>query len=234
MVADYLGTEHHEYIYTVDEMMDILPTVIYYLESYDPSIIRSAIPNYFLAKLASEYVTVVLSGEGADELMGGYHYLKDYDSSDALQHELVRITDGLHDCNLQRLDRMTMAHGLEGRVPFLDTEFIKLAVAVDLDQRLNPGNAVEKWALRKAFEDYLPDEVIWRKKSQFAIGAGSADAFVRIAEDAISDADFRQGKKQFEAETGQELSGKEELYYYQIFREYFDPQVAALIRRWMD
>ena len=234
LVADFLGTEHHEYIYSLAEMIDILPTVIYHLESYDPAIIRSAIPNYFLARLAREHVTVVLSGEGADELMSGYHYLKDYDSPDALQRELVRITDGLHDCNLQRLDRMTMAHSLEGRVPFLDTQFIELAAAVDLDQRLQPDSEVEKWALRKAFEGMLPDEVIWRKKSQFAIGAGSADAFIEIAESAITDAEYANEKRRFEAETGRELSGKEELYYYRIFREHFDPQVAALIRRWMD
>jgi asparagine synthase (glutamine-hydrolysing) len=233
LVADYLGTEHHEYIYTVDEMIAILPTVIYHLESYDPAIIRSAIPNYFLARLTSEYVTVVLSGEGADELMSGYHYLKDF-TPDALQTELMRITDGLHDCNLQRLDRMTMAHSLEGRVPFLDTQFIKLAAAVDLDQRIERGSGVEKWALRKAFEGMLPDEVIWRKKSKFAEGAGSAEMIVEIAESAISDRDYAREKRQFEAETGRALSGKEELYYYRIFRHYFDPQVAALIRRWMD
>lgn len=234
LVADYLGTEHHEHIFTLQDMIDILPTVIYHLESYDPSIIRSAIPNYFLAQLASRYVTVVLSGEGADELMSGYHYLKDYDSPDALQRELVRITDGLHDCNLQRLDRMTMAHSLEGRVPFLDTQFIELAAAVDLDQRLAHDSGVEKWALRKAFEGLLPDEVIWRKKSQFAIGAGSAETLVRVADDTISDAEYLREKTWFEAETGRELAGKEELYYYRIFREHFDPQVAALIRRWMD
>jgi asparagine synthase (glutamine-hydrolysing) len=234
MVSDYLGTEHHEYIYTLDEMIDILPTVIFHLESYDPSIIRSAIPNYFLAKLASEYVTVVLSGEGADELMSGYHYLKDFTTPEALQQELVRITDGLHDCNLQRLDRMTMAHSLEGRVPFLDTQFIALAATVDLNQRLHPDTGIEKWALRKAFEGYLPDEVIWRKKSQFAEGAGSAETLVDVAEREISDAAYAVEKERFEAETDRELSGKEELYYYRIFRRYFDPQVAALIRRWMD
>lgn len=234
LVADYLGTEHHEYVYTVDEMIDILPTVIYHLESYDPSIIRSAIPNYFLAKLASQYVTVVLSGEGADELMSGYHYLKDFDTLNALQRELVRITDGLHDCNLQRLDRMTMAHSLEGRVPFLDTEFIELAVSVDLEQRLERSSGVEKWALRKAFEGMLPDEVIWRKKAQFAIGAGSADALVAVAEDTISDADYAREKEWFKSETGRELTGKEELYYYRLFRKHFNPQVAASVRRWLD
>ncbi len=233
-VAEYLGTEHHECIYTVDEMIDILPTVIFHLESYDPALIRSAIPNFFLGKLASEYVTVVLAGEGADELMGGYHYLKDFDDSSALQSELARITDGLHDCGLQRLDRMTMAHSLEGRVPFLDTEFIELAVSVDLDQRLQPNSGVEKWALRKAFEGMLPEEVIWRKKAQFSIGAGSSDALVEVAENAISDAEYARAKGWFETETGRKLSGKEELYYYRVFREHFDPQVAALIRRWND
>ncbi len=234
LVADYLGTEHHEYIYTLDEMIEALPTVIYYLESFDPSLIRSAIPNFFLARLASQYVTVVLSGEGADELMSGYHYLKDYETPDALQTELVRITDGLHDCNLQRLDRMTMAHGLEGRVPFLDTAFIEVAVAVDLDQRIHRDSSVEKWALRKAFEGYLPHEVLWRKKAQFADGAGSAHSLAAVADRAISDTELVQGERWYRQETGRALSGKEELYYYRIFREHFSPQVAALIRRWMD
>ncbi len=238
MVADYLGTEHHEYIYTLDEMVAALPEVIYHLESYDPLLIRSAIPNYFLARLASQHVTVVLSGEGADELMSGYHYLKQLNKTpDKLHTELVRITDGLHDCNLQRLDRMTMAHGLEGRVPFLDTRFIEVASMVDLDQRLYSNGSdqdIEKWALRKAFEGMLPDEVVWRKKAKFSAGAGSEQKIVELAEREISDTAFVREGEQFRQETGRELSSKEELYYYRVFREHFGPDVARLIRRWQD
>jgi asparagine synthase (glutamine-hydrolysing) len=219
-------------------MVAALPEVIYHLESYDPLLIRSAIPNYFLARLASEYVTVVLSGEGADELMSGYHYLKQLNKTpDKLQRELVRITDGLHDCNLQRLDRMTMAHGLEGRVPFLDTRFIEIASMVDMDQRMyrNGGDEdVEKWALRKAFEGLLPDEVVWRKKEKFSSGAGSEQAIVELADRTISDSEFAREAAQFQQETGRELTNKEELTYYRIFREHFGPDVARLIRRWQD
>ncbi len=237
LVADYLGTQHHEYVYTLDEMIAALPDVIYHLESYDPLLIRSAIPNFFLARLARQHVTVVLSGEGADELMSGYHYLKQFDTPQALHTELVRITDGLHDCNLQRLDRMTMAHGLEGRVPFLDTRFIEVASMVDLDQRLyvNGGEqGVEKWALRKAFEGMLPDEVIWRKKAKFSAGAGSEQKILELADREISDADYLREGAQFQRDTGRDLSSKEELYYYRIFRDHFGPDVARLIRRWQD
>lgn len=238
MVADYLGTQHHEYIYTLDEMIAALPDVIYHLESYDPLLIRSAIPNYFLARLASEYVTVVLSGEGADELMSGYHYLKQITSTQALQTELLRITDGLHDCNLQRLDRMTMAHGLEGRVPFLDARFIEVASMVDLDQRLLAANGdhddIEKWALRKAFEGMLPDEVVWRKKAKFSAGAGSEQSIADLADREIRDSEYRREAERFHQETGNTLSSKEELYYYRIFREHFGADVARLIRRWQD
>lgn len=236
LVSQHLGTTHHEYVYSCDEMVEALPEVIYHLESFDPLLVRSAIPNYFLARLASEHVTVVLAGEGADELMTGYHYLKGFESQADLQAEMVRITDGLHDCNLQRLDRMTMAHGLEGRVPFLDTSFIAVAAAVDLEQRLfdNGTEGVEKWALRKAFEDDLPHEVVWRKKQKFSAGAGSQHTLAALAEHEISDADFSREGAQFRRDTGRMLTGKEELYYYRVFRQHFGPDVARMVRRWQD
>ena len=129
-VADALGTRHHVYIYDFQEMLDVLPQVIYHLESFDAALVRSAIPNYFLARLASQHVKVMLTGEGADEIFGGYEYLSGVTDPHQFQHELWTITTNLHNTNLQRTDRMTMAHSIEGRVPFLDKEMIRLALSL--------------------------------------------------------------------------------------------------------
>ena len=143
LMADELGTEHHEYIYTEQDMLDVLPDVVYYLESFDPALVRSAIPNFMLARMASEHVKVMLTGEGADELYAGYSYLDRYDKADELQEELVNITEALHNTNLQRGDRMSMAHGLEARVPFLDVDLVSMALSIPpewkLQKRWPPG-----------------------------------------------------------------------------------------------
>jgi asparagine synthase (glutamine-hydrolysing) len=193
--------------------------------------VRSAIPNFFLTRLASDYVTVVLSGEGADELFSGYHYLKDFDEN-VLHDELVEITSALHNCNLQRLDRMAMAHSLEGRVPFLDVDFVELSFAVPLDQKIHRAQNIEKWALRKACEDLLPDDVVWRTKEKFSKGAGSAHVFEQIAEAEIDDQTFTDEVQQVFKTTGYRLRSKEELYYYRIFRESFQPGITALVGEW--
>src|SRR5699024_3697338 len=124
-VAKEIGTIHYEYIFSEQELIEYLPEVIYHLESYDPSLVRSAIPNYFVSKLASEHVKVILSGEGADELFSGYDYLKDIKDTNELNRELIRIINTMHNINLQRADRMSMAHSVELRVPFLDLELIE-------------------------------------------------------------------------------------------------------------
>ena len=227
--ARFLGTRHQEYIYTRQEMIDALRAVIYHLESFDSALVRSAIPNYFLAKLAGERVKVVLSGEGADELFSGYAYLKQFQSHTALHQELTRITAELHNRNLQRLDRITMAHGLEGRVPFLDRAFIELAFSVPIKYKLYGTNNVEKWILRKAFEDYLPAEVVWRSKEKFSRGAGSAHIFEQIADHEISAAQFTLEQQEIFEETGHLIHSKEELYYYRIFREFFKASVTQLV-----
>ena len=170
--AETLGTNHHEYVYTPEEIQEALPEIIYYLESFDPSLVRSAIPNYFLARMTRKYVTVVLTGEGADELYAGYHYLKRFDDN-MLHDELIQLTATLYNCNLQRCDRMTMAHSIEARVPFLDTEFVALSMCVPKSEKIHPSTQTEKWALRHAFSDILPDHVTWRRKEQFSQGAGS-------------------------------------------------------------
>jgi len=143
-VADFLGTDHHEYIYTKDEVMEALPDVIYHLESFDPALVRSAIPCYFVSRLAHDYVKVILTGEGADEVFAGYHYIKRLKDVEGLQHETVRILNGLHNMNLQRVDRATMAHSIEGRVPFLDMNFVEYAMSISPNLKLAGKHVLER------------------------------------------------------------------------------------------
>jgi len=228
-VARYLGTKHHEYIFTTQEMIDVLPDVIYYLESFDPALVRSAVANYLLARLASQYVKVVLSGEGADELFSGYSYLQQFETAHALHHELIEITAELHNRNLQRLDRMTMAHGIEGRVPFLDRQFVEFSFEVPVERKFSSAESIEKWMLRKAFEDVLPAPVVWRSKQKFAEGAGSAHVFQHIADSEITDEQFLRDRHHIFHETGHRVRSKEELYYYRIFRRFFNTSAVPLV-----
>lgn len=221
MAAEYLETQHHEYVYTLDEMLDALPKVIYHLESFDAALVRSAIPNYFLARLASAHVKVVLSGEGADEIFSGYHYLKQFEG-DRLHQELVEITEALHNTNLQRTDRMTMAHGIEGRVPFLDIDLLRFVFTVPPELKLGPDDT-EKWILREAFRDILPEEIADRRKSKFSEGAGSSDVLAQVAAERISDEEF---DRESVLPTGQRVKNKEELMYYRVFREFFPVESA--------
>jgi asparagine synthase (glutamine-hydrolysing) len=216
-VAEYLGTRHHERTYTLEEALAVLPEVIYYLESFDCALVRSAIPNYLLAKLASEHVTVALSGEGADELFAGYSYLKGIEPR-LLQDELLHITRALHNTNLQRCDRMSMAHGLEVRVPFLDIDLVSYAFGMDTKLKLHGDEQTEKWILRRVAQELLPDDTAWRRKAKFAVGAGLSDALGRYADREISDEDFAREKDVAE---GVELRSKEELLYYRVFRDQY-------------
>jgi asparagine synthase (glutamine-hydrolysing) len=177
-VAGCLGTVHHEWALTPEMVAAALPAVIDALESCDPALVRSAIPTYYVAGMASSFVKVVLSGEGADELFAGYQYLDGYEEG-ALSAELHAITCGLHNSNLQRVDRMTMAHGLEARVPFLDVALVDLAFRMDPKLLRREGEA--KWVLRKAAERWLPPEIVWRKKEKFAVGTGIGSLLERCA-----------------------------------------------------
>ncbi|MEJ7718642.1 MAG: asparagine synthase-related protein [Thermoleophilaceae bacterium] len=175
VVAGFLDTEHHEKVYTAEEALEVLPTVVRTIESFDPSLVRSAVPNYLLSEMTSEHVKVVLTGEGADEIFAGYEYLGlgDPASQAELHDELVRTIEGLHNLNLQRADRVTMAHGLEGRVPFLELDMIELGLALPAGWKLAEEGQMEKRLLRKAFEGWLPDEFLWRGKEQFGDGSGA-------------------------------------------------------------
>ena len=229
MAAD-LGTHHHERVYTLDEMVKALEPVIYHLESYDPALIRSAIPCYFVSQLAAAYVKVVLSGEGADEAFAGYNYFEDLDEGEALHQEAVRILQGLHNVNLQRLDRMTMAHGLEGRVPFLDIDFLDLAMKVGPEMKLCRPGRPEKWLLRRAFTGLLPEGILWRPKEEFAQGCGSESTLQEYCEHLVSDAEFEQASDLFPIDTP---ATKEAFHYRRIFGRFFPGEAARqTVGRW--
>lgn len=229
-VADYLETEHHEVAFSRADLIRALPEVIYNLESFDPALVRSAIPTYFVSRLARQHVTVVLSGEGADELFAGYHYLKEYSGRpDDLDAELRSITAGLHNTNLQRVDRQTMAVGLEGRVPFLDKALVAAAFRIHPHLKLRKDGVrakemgqsspwVEKWILRRAAEKYLPTDVVWRTKAKFAVGTGTGEVLEAYAGEQISDADYKRERM---LPNGEIIASKEELLYWRIFRESF-------------
>jgi asparagine synthase (glutamine-hydrolysing) len=178
IVARHIGSIHHECVLGTEAISQELSRILYHLESFDRDLVRSAIPCYFCARLASDHVKVVLTGEGADELFAGYSYYRSIREPDVLHDELRRSVMALHNVNLQRVDRMTMAHGLEGRVPFLDLAMVDLALVIRPELKLYRGSAgtiVDKWILRKAFESLLPEEIIWRDKEQFDEGSGTLE-----------------------------------------------------------
>lgn len=222
-VSEHLGTIHHEKTFTEEEMRAVLPEVIRHLESFDFALVRSAIANFLVAELAARTLKVVLVGEGADEIFAGYHYLKGL-SHQEYADELMRITAALHNSNLQRVDRMTMAHGIEGREPFLDLALLRVAFAIPPE--VHRKDRMEKGVLRRAAEDLLPSEVVWRSKEKFSRGAGSAQVFERIAEREIGDAQFERGRV---LPNGLQLRSKEEMWCYEVFRRFFPDSVAACL-----
>ncbi len=224
MLSSYLDTIHHEYLITVNEVMEKLPEIIYYLESFDQDLVRSAIPTYFTARMAREHVKVVLSGEGADELFAGYSYYKDLEVSDVvMQEELRRSVSTLHNINLQRADRLTMAHSIEARVPFLDREAIEMSMQIPARYKLYGNPPVEKWILRKSVEDLLPDEITWRKKEQFDEGSGIVDFIGQTIEEKFSPREVGNHRKLY---PNVNFRSTEEAYYHKIFMDVFDhPEV---------
>jgi asparagine synthase (glutamine-hydrolysing) len=221
VVADFLGTEHHERIYTAEEAPSTLPRVVASIEAFDPSLVRSAVPNNMLAKFTAEHVKVVLTGEGADELFAGYEYMRDYSDAGELHEELVRSVEGLHNLNLQRCDRVTMAHGLEARVPFLDREVINHALRLPAEWKLSCDGRPEKELLREAFDGWLPDELLWRDKSQFGDGSGAASVLTHPFTESISHDELEAEKHAVDPS----LRTREELAYFRIFREHLGEDV---------
>lgn len=217
VVAGHLGLQHHERVYSDDEAVDVLPSVVAATESYEPSLIRSAVPNYLLAGLAAQHVKVVLTGEGADELFAGYDHLRDLEE-EALHDALVDGVKALHNLNLQRCDRVTMAHGLEARVPFLAREMLAVAQRVPIAWKLLGDDGQEKALLREAFEGWLPEEILWRRKEQFGDGSGTADLMSRRIESLVPEPNWRHVR--FGSLPA--ARSREELAYQRIFVEHLD------------
>lgn len=233
IVAKHIDSIHHKYIMTEEEVLEKLPEIIFYLESFDQDLVRSAIPCYFTSRLASDFVKVILTGEGADELFGGYTYYKDIPDEGILHRELRRSVNSLHNINLQRVDRMTMAHSIEGRVPFLDAKMIELGQIIPTKWKLFGNPPVEKWILRKAFEDLLPQEIIWRKKEQFDEGSGTVDLLSKVIGGIIKPKQAETYRQQHPSVL---LRSSEECYYHQIFSEVFSNYEYILknVGRWSE
>jgi asparagine synthase (glutamine-hydrolysing) len=238
-VADFLGTEHHEIHFTIEEGIEIIKKLIWHLETYDVTSIRASTPMYFLSKAITEKgIKVVLSGEGADEIFGGYLYFKNAPSAEEFQEETIRRVKRLSTADCLRADKSTMAHGLEARVPFLDKSFLKTAMEISPEHKMPSSHGgVEKYILRKAFDTpedaFLPDEVLWRQKEQFSDGVGYSwiDSLIEFASSKVSDAQMELAASKFPVNTP---STKEAYFYREIFEKYFPQESAARsVKRWI-
>jgi asparagine synthase (glutamine-hydrolysing) len=226
-VADQIGTIHHELVFTVQDGIDAISQVIYHLETYDVTTIRASTPMYLMSrKIKAMGIKMVLSGEGADEIFGGYLYFHKAPSAEEFHEETIRKVDRLHMFDCLRANKSMSAWGIEARVPFLDKEFLDVAMSVDPKHKMCGNGKMEKHILREAFEGYLPDEVLWRQKEQFSDGVGYSwiDSLKEHAEKEISDQMIQSKSFRFPYNTPQT---KEAYYFRNIFEEHF-PQSAAL------
>jgi asparagine synthase (glutamine-hydrolysing) len=227
-VADHIGTVHHEIKFTIQEGLDAIKDVIYNLETYDITTIRASTPMYLMARvIKSMGVKMVLSGEGADELFGGYLYFHKAPSAEEFHKETVRKLEKLHMYDCLRANKSLAAWGIEGRVPFLDKEFMDVAMRINPQDKMINGERMEKWVVRKAFEKYLPESVAWRQKEQFSDGVGYSwiDTLKEVVAQEVSDEQLANAKYKFPIQTP---TSKEEFYYRSIFAEHFPSDTAAL------
>ena len=227
-VADYIGTIHHEIKFTIQEGLDAIKDVIYNIETYDITTIRSSTPMYLMARvIKSMGIKMVLSGEGADEIFGGYLYFHKAPNAQEFHEETVRKLDKLHMYDCLRANKSLMAWGIEGRVPFLDKEFMDVAMRLNPQDKMINGERMEKWIIRKAFEDMLPESVAWRQKEQFSDGVGYSwiDTLKEVVDTEVSDEQLANAKFRFPIQTPQ---NKEEFYYRSIFEDHFPSDAAAL------
>jgi asparagine synthase (glutamine-hydrolysing) len=227
-VAKHLDTVHHEIKFTIQEGIDAIRDVIYHLETYDITTIRASTPMYLLARaIKAMGIKMVLSGEGADEIFGGYLYFHKAPSAKDFHEENVRKLDKLHMYDCLRANKSLASWGIEGRVPFLDKEFMDVAMSINPEDKMINGERMEKWVLRKAFEDMLPESVAWRQKEQFSDGVGYdwIDTLKEMVDAEVSDEQLENAKYKFPIQTP---SSKEEFYYRSIFTDHFPSDTAAL------
>lgn len=233
LVADYIGTVHHEINYTIQEGLDALRDVIYFIETYDITTVRASVPMYLLARvIKSMGIKMVLSGEGADEIFGGYLYFHKAPSAEEFHKETVRKLSKLHQYDCLRANKSLSAWGVEGRVPFLDKEFLDVAMRTNPKAKMcslngsDPKASMEKRIVREAFEDMLPEEVAWRQKEQFSDGVGYSwiDTLKKITSEAVTDDQMAHAAERFPINTP---LCKEEYYYRSIFEEHFPSESAA-------
>ncbi len=226
-VAEYIGTVHHEIHFTIQEGIDALRDVIYYIETYDVTTVRASTPMYLLARvIKSMGIKMVLSGEGADEIFGGYLYFHKAPDARAFHEECVRKIGKLHLYDCLRANKALSAWGVEGRVPFLDKVFMDVAMRINPEAKMAKNGKMEKWILRKAFEDRLLDSVVWRQKEQFSDGVGYSwiDVLKQITSERVSDEDMAHASERFPVNPPM---NKEEYYYRSIFEEHFPSESAA-------
>ena len=226
-VAEYIGTVHHEINYTIQEGLDAIRDVIYFIETYDVTTVRASTPMYLLARvIKSMGIKMVLSGEGADEVFGGYLYFHKAPTPQAFHEETVRKLNKLHLYDCLRANKSLAAWGVEGRVPFLDKEFLDIAMRLNPKAKMCPGKEIEKRIVREAFEDMLPPSVAWRQKEQFSDGVGYSwiDTLKEVTAAAVSDEQMEHVAERFPINTPM---NKEEYYYRSIFEEHFPSESAA-------
>ena len=227
LVAEHIGTVHHEINYTIQEGLDALSDVVYFTETYDVTTIRASTPMYLLARvIKSMGIKMVLSGEGADEVFGGYLYFHKAPSARAFHEETVRKLSKLHLYDCLRANKSLAAWGVEGRVPFLDTVFLDTAMRLNPAAKMCPGNVVEKRILREAFAPMLPREVAWRQKEQFSDGVGYSwiDTLKQLAADSVSDYEMAHADRRFPVNPPR---NKEEYFYRTLFAAHFPSDSAA-------
>lgn len=239
-VAKFLGTKHYSFTFTINEGLDALSDVIYHLETYDVTTIRASTPMYLLSrKIKAMGVKMVLSGEGSDEIFGGYLYFHGAPSKEDFHRETIRRVKNLHLADCLRANKSTSAWGLEARVPFLDKQFLEVAMNVDPQEKMITKDRIEKYILRKAFDTsdepdvkpYLPDHILWRQKEQFSdgVGYGWIDALKDNAEKNVSDEMMKNPKPEW----GDDIPETKEAYWYRtMFDQHFPPSCASTVMRW--
>lgn len=227
LVAEHIGTVHHEIHYTIQEGLDAIRDVIYYIETYDVTTVRASTPMYLLARvIKSMGIKMVLSGEGADEVFGGYLYFHKAPNAQAFHEETVRKLSKLHLYDCLRANKSLSAWGVEGRVPFLDKEFLDVAMRLNPAAKMCPGHTIEKKIVREAFAPLLPEAVAWRQKEQFSDGVGYSwiDTLKAVTAAAVTDEQMAHAAERFPINPPQ---NKEEYYYRSIFEEHFPSASAA-------